>query len=225
MINAVIFDMDGVLIDSEWMWSEAERNVFSSLGVDVNDDLSAETASMSTKEVTEFWYQRNPWSGLSLAEVENTVIDYVGKLIGEQGKPIPGVQEILNFFYIKGIKIGLATNSPSRLIDVVLKRLNIANFFDATSSVDEGDYPKPHPQVYLNTAKKLGCSPVNCLVFEDSLTGILAAKSASMMVIAVAGEKRLSDDLTQYADLNLKRLNEFDSGHLESLSYRLQGRC
>ena len=98
MIQAVIFDMDGVLIDSEPMWKEAEKQVFSSVGVEVCDSLSAYTASMTTREVTEFWYSHFPWSGKSLEKIENEVVERVEFLISEKGKPMEGVKEILDFF-------------------------------------------------------------------------------------------------------------------------------
>ena len=81
MMQAVIFDMDGTLIDSEPMWKEAEKQVFSSIGVNVSEELSAKTASMTTREVTEFWHSYFPWTGKSLEQVENEVIDRVATLI------------------------------------------------------------------------------------------------------------------------------------------------
>ena len=88
MIQAVIFDMDGTLIDSEPMWKKAEQYVFSSVGVEVTEQHSAKTASMTTREVTEYWFNLFPWSGKSIEQVENEVVDCVAQFISQQGQPM-----------------------------------------------------------------------------------------------------------------------------------------
>ena len=148
MMQAVIFDMDGTLIDSEPMWKKAEWQIFSSLGVKVTDELSSQTVCMTTREVTEFWSNHFPWSGKSLDQVENEVVKCVAQLISDEGVALDGVQQILSFFKKKNFKIGLSTNAPSRLIHVVLKKLDIYHYFDATSSSEHEIKGMPDPAVY-----------------------------------------------------------------------------
>ena len=218
MIQAVIFDMDGVLIDSEPMWKEAEKQIFSSVGVDVKEELSANTASMTTREVTQYWHTHYPWSGKSLVQVENEVVDRVEALISEKGTQMEGVKEILDFFQKKKIKIGLSTNSPSRLIPVILNKLGISNYFNAVSSSEHEEKGKPHPAVYLTTAKKLKVEPSKCIAFEDSFSGIIAAKKANIKTVAIPPSLEFADKKFEISHIKLRRLSDFTDLHLEKIA-------
>lgn len=222
MIEAVIFDMDGVLIDSEPMWKEAEKKVFSSLGVDITEALSAKTASMTTQEVTQFWYELYPWQGKTLAQVENEVVDYVAHLILEKGTSIKGVKEALHFFKDKKVKVGLSTNAPSRLIPIVLNTLGIADYFQAISSSEFEEKGKPDPAVYLSTAQKLNVDPLTCVVFEDSFSGICAARNANMRVVAVPSSKEFMDNKFALAHMKIRSLEEFSDVHFSTLMLQQQ---
>jgi sugar-phosphatase len=217
MIEAVIFDMDGILIDSEPMWKKAEQHVFSSIGVDVNEALSMRTASMTTSEVTKFWYEHYPWQGKSLEQVENEVIDYVEHLILAEGTQMEGVKDVLNFFKNKAFKIGLSTNSPARLIPVILNKLNIAGYFNAISSAESEVKGKPHPGVYLSTARKLKVAPAKCIAFEDSISGIIAAKKANIKTVAVPADTEFTESKFEISHLKIRCLADFTDDHLAKL--------
>ena len=217
MLKAAIFDMDGTLINSEPMWQEAEREVFSSVGVDVSEELSAMTASMTTRAVTEFWYSHYPWSGKSLEQVEAEVVDRVAALIAEQGRPLEGVREILDFFRQRDFRIGLATNAPYQLIPVVLDRLGITEYFHAVSSSEHEAEGKPDPAVYLATLDKLGVTAAECLAFEDSLSGIMAATRARIRTVALPPAAQSADDRYGLSHLRLPHLGAFTHRHLEHL--------
>jgi len=221
MIEAVIFDMDGVLIDSEPMWKEAEKLVFSSVGIDVTDKLSAQTAFMTTREVTQFWYKHYPWKEKSVEQMEFDVIEKVGRLIREKGRPMNGVKDVLDFFNSKDIKIGLSTNAPFSLISTVLNKLNIEHYFQAVSSSEDEKKGKPDPAVYLSTARKLDVDPCKCIVFEDSVSGIIAGKSANMKVVAVPSINEFIDTKFDIADFKLKSLSEFTEAHFRHGTLRI----
>ena len=193
-IKAIIFDMDGVIIDSCNLWKQAEYEVFSSVGVKLSDELCKITENMTTSEVTRFWFGRSPWQGKSLAEIEKAVIKRVACLVEEEGKAIDGIGELIRELKLKGYKIGLATNSPSALIPVVLEKLALKHYFDAVSSAEHEPEGKPNPSVYRSVIRKLGMKPGNCVAVEDSLSGLLAAKKAGMKTVA------LTKDNTDFRD-------------------------
>ncbi len=217
MFAAAIFDMDGLLIDSEPFWSIAEKEVFGNVGVNVTEQLAIETSRMTTKEVTGYWYRLQPWPNKSLEEIEQAVIEKVGQLIDDKGTIMPGVESTLQFFKERDYKIGLATNSPNVLIQIVLRKLGIEHYFDATSSSDAEVNGKPAPDVYLATARKLRVNPANCIAFEDSKTGIQAALAAGMKVIAVPDQANCYDTGFGIADIIMSCLDQFSEEHIQLL--------
>lgn len=200
--KAVIFDMDGVLVESEAIWKQAEYEVFSSLGVSVTEENSSYTQSMTTKEVTAFWYQKFPWKETPLSEVEEMVVRRVMELILLKDCATLGISAFIKNLKERNFKIGLATNAPEKIIPVVLKKTGTESLFDSVSSADFEEKGKPHPAIYLNTAKKLKVMPEECAVIEDSETGMEAAKKAGMSVIAYTnGNNTVS---LQWADYQIE---------------------
>lgn len=197
--KAVIFDMDGVIIDTENFWKQAEHEVFSSLGVPVTTKHSEITKSMTTAEATKFWYDKYPWKDKNLSVVEQMVISRVIHLIETEDCHIDGVKTFIEKLKVKNYKIGLATNSPNRIIPFVLQKLGVTHLFDTISSAEFEEKGKPDPAIYYRTAKNLNIEPKDCLVIEDSFSGILAAKNAGMKVIAFTnGNKEISFDIANY---------------------------
>lgn len=211
--KAVIFDMDGVLVDSEKLWKQAEKEVFSSLGVNVTDTDSEVTKSMTTAEVSQFWFNKFPWQSKTLEAVEQMVISRVMELIMTEDCKIDGIKEFIEKLKINNYKIGLATNSPYKIIPIVLGKLEIAGLFDVISSAEFEEKGKPDPAIYINTAAKLNVATKNCFVIEDSNSGILAAKKAGMTVIAFTN--RNPEIFFDIADLTI---NQFDNLAAEKLA-------
>lgn len=182
--SAVIFDMDGVLVDSEPLWKKSEYEVFTSLGVQVDDELAQLTQSMTTWEVTKFWYERNPWTHVSIQEAEQMVVARVIELVQKEDCGMAGVKELVTQLKQKNIKTGLATNSPAIIIPYVLKKLELEQGFDVVLSADSVKRGKPAPDIYLHAAQHLGVDAHDCLVIEDSHSGMQAAYAAGMAVAA-----------------------------------------
>ena len=197
--KAVIFDMDGVIIDSEPLWKQAEFDVFSSLGVVVSEEFSPITQTMTTTEVAEFWFEKYPWQTISLKEVEERVISRVIELIETNNCAILGIRGFMERLKAQGLKIGVATNSPYRIIPFALQKVGVYELIDAISSAEFEEKGKPDPAVYLSASQKLAIMPHECVVVEDSHSGMIAAKSAGMTVVAFTnGQLHTSFELADF---------------------------
>jgi sugar-phosphatase len=130
-------------------------------------------------------------------------------LISENPYPLPGVIDTLDYLSKTDIKIGLATSSPQRLIDAVLKYLNIGPYFDAVHSAEFERYGKPHPDVYLKTAESLAVKPNKCLVIEDSLNGVISGKAAMMSVVCIPEKTHIPNPKLIVADYHFDNMGDF----------------
>ncbi|MEO5893379.1 MAG: HAD family hydrolase, partial [Ferruginibacter sp.] len=166
-LNTVIFDMDGLLIDSEPLWGEAADEIFQRHGFRLTAAQHGTTTGMRTKEFIEWWFDHYNISREHAPGAEEAIIQSVINKIAIKGKAMQGLGHIFNFFISKNFKIGLATSSPGPLIDVVIDKLGIRQYLQAIASAAELPYGKPHPQVYLNCAALLKSSPLECICFED----------------------------------------------------------
>lgn len=148
--DAVIFDMDGVLIDSEPLWKIAMEAVFDEVGCSLTRKDFQKTVGLRIDEVIDFWYHEVGWEGFSKKEVEDKIMQCMIQLIHENGDPLPGVIDTIRYIKRKKLKIGLATSSYSVLIDAVLDTIGIKDQFDVTHSAENEVYGKPHPSGIFN---------------------------------------------------------------------------
>ncbi len=198
--SAVIFDMDGVLIDSEPLWKIAMEEVFKSVGCPLTRQDFQKTVGLRLDEVIEYWYEHTGWLHKTPKEVESAIVQKMIELLKANGTPLKGVIETLDYLKTNGKKIGLATSSYSVLIDTVLDVLEIRNYFDFTHSAEDETHGKPHPAVYLTVANKLNTQPKNCLVIEDSLNGIISGKAARMKVVCIPEKTHTPEPKLSLAD-------------------------
>jgi len=217
MINTVIFDMDGLLVDSEPLWGIAMQEVFATVGVEISRELAAHTTGLRTTEVVDYWHDYFKWENKSTDQVTTEIVDTVTDKILTEGKSMEGLHYILDYFKQKDFKIGLASSSPMRLIQSVINHLDIKDYFQAVSSAEFEPYGKPHPAVYLACAQALNSSPLDCIAFEDSVTGMVAAKAARMKTVVVPEAHKRNDSRYALADLKLDSLLEFNDALLAKL--------
>jgi sugar-phosphatase len=209
-LNTVIFDMDGLLIDSEPLWKEAAETLFLTYGKQLTTQQYISTTGLRTKEFLAHWFS---YFNLPLTDIdgaEKKVVEDVVKLVAKKGDAMPGVAHIFNFFVERSFKIGLASSSPTELINLVIEMLEIKPYLQAVSSAAQLAYGKPHPEVYLNCARQLNAMPAECICFEDSFNGMIAAKAAKMRCIIVPSLHDPKNLAWEAADLKITTLNNFN---------------
>ena len=218
---AILFDMDGVLIDSEPLWRKAEIEIFQEVSIYLTDEDCESTAGLRIDEVVTHWYKKSPWKekpGSNKYDIEFKIVDRLIQYIIESGVPMPGVYEILSFFQQQRIPMGIASSSSYRIIEAVTHKLEIGDFFDVIHSAEEEEYGKPHPDIFISAAKKIGAEPTNCIVIEDSFNGIVAGLAARMNVVAVPDQKHFNNSKFDIATVKIGSLEAFDERILGQLT-------
>jgi HAD superfamily hydrolase (TIGR01509 family) len=210
MIKTVIFDMDGVLIDSEPLWKIAEKKAFAKAGIILTTEMCNLTMGYRVNEVVDYWYERFPWTGKEKREVEEDIVEILIQEIRTNGKEMAGVGETLKNLKKNNFRLALASSSATKIIDVVIDQLGIRHFFEVVQSAEKEEFGKPHPAVFLSAAKKLHVHPTHCLVIEDSVNGVIAAKAARMKVIAIPDKELIGDKRFAIADCVLNSLNDLN---------------
>lgn len=218
MLEAVIFDLDGVIINSEPLWTLAETRVFKTVGVELNPEMCSRTVGLDTMATIQYWHDRFPWDNKSFFVLYKELMAEIQRCIDESGKLMDGFLDLLQLLTDRQMVMAVASSSPMSLITFVLKKFHLFDFFRIVQSSETEEYGKPHPAVYIQAARKLNISPLRCLVFEDSFYGALAAKAARMKVVAVPGEEAVNDSRFDFADLKIASLTDFKPSHFDMLS-------
>lgn len=201
--------MDGLLFDTEPLWGESMLRIAQKHGVPITQGLFKETTGLRIYEVTDYWAIKYPWKGASSHAVAEEILDDIIALSKEKGSVLKGVKETLALLKAHQYKIGLASSSPARMIHALVDCFEVGDYFDQITSADEVDMGKPHPAVFLKCAEQLGSHPMECVVLEDSINGIIAGKAARMKVIAVPDETHYNNPKFSLADAKLHNMEEF----------------
>ncbi|HSW79184.1 MAG TPA: HAD-IA family hydrolase [Candidatus Saccharimonadales bacterium] len=185
MLRAGIFDIDGLLIDSEPFWRQAHVKAVASNGGKITEDDVRAMAGRRTDEVVNHWRENHGVAHVPPEKLEKAVVEQVKANIRKHGKALPGAYKLLKMFQDNKIPVALASSSAQDIIDAVVETLEFAPFIQFSRSAKAEKQGKPHPDLFLNTAKLLESDPADCVVFEDALSGITAAKAAGMKCITV----------------------------------------
>jgi HAD superfamily hydrolase (TIGR01509 family) len=213
-LEATLFDMDGLLFDTEVLWHKAEAEVFGALGVPLDEAKDRSTKGMYVDEVVEYWHSRFPWSGPTQNEVVAKLLARVGELVELEGRLMPGALRALDLASQRG-PIALASSTPLVLIHRCLEHFELRDRFVSVHSAEFEPFGKPHPGVFLTAAASLNVAPQRCLVFEDSAAGVLAAKAGTMTVVAVPTPDDRAQPAFGLADLVLDSLEQLSSDWLD----------
>ena len=216
-LQAVIFDMDGLMIDSEPLWHVAEKECFGAVGITLSDAQCEETTGLRIDEVVALRFEQTPWEGPSKTEVTQSIVAKMVLLLRASVVALPGLDALLKLLRARAVPLAVASSSPMVLIDAALDGLQLREYFAHVVSAESLDRGKPHPEVYLNAAAALSVAPTACLALEDSLNGTLAAKAARMTCIAVPEAQAKANPKFAIADAQVSSLLEVDEVLLRHL--------
>lgn len=209
--------MDGVLIDSENLWQQSEQELFRALGIELTEQLLVQTRGLRTKEMVSHWCQMFKITSLS----QDVLIDkYDRQMVEKMHTMVPlmdGALEAILFFKEKNIPLALASCSTMEHIEAAMGKYNLSQHFNLMISAANGMPGKPHPEVYLRTASKLGIDPTDCLAIEDSFFGVISAKAARMKVVAMPDPHEFDQDRFGAADIKIRSLSEINDSTIEKL--------
>ena len=215
MLKAVIFDMDGVLIDSEPFHLAVNEKIFADLGINLGEDEYLSYIGTTHKDMWSTIKKRHslPQSVPELVNMQvSGNINYIKKEDIEPIK-IKGVGRLLSEIARENIKIGIASSSPTKVIELVINKLKLSDYFSAIVGGEEIDRGKPSPDIFFKAAKRLNTKPSDCIVIEDSKNGVLAAKAAGMKCIGFKNPNSGNQNL-RAADLII---DNYDSLNVETL--------
>ncbi len=208
-IKAVLFDLDGTLVDSMWLWKTIDIEYLKKFGLDFPDDFQDEIEGMSFTETAEFFKKRFNLP----VEVEDIKEDW-NKMAGEyylNKVPLKSyVKVFLEYLYDNNYKTGIGTSNSRELVTMIIEKYDLNDYFDTIRTSCEVNKGKPHPDIYLQVARDLNVKPEECLVFEDVPAGIIAAKRAGMKVCAVYDDfsKELKEEIKQMSDYYIDSYKE-----------------
>ncbi|MCY6485692.1 HAD family phosphatase [Clostridium aestuarii] len=208
-IKGAIFDMDGTLVDSMWIWSEIDIDFLKKRNIDCPKNLKSQIEHLSFEEVALYFKKTfnlnesiedimDEWNTMAFQEYKNNV------------HLKNGVKLYLDILKSMNIKIGLATSNTSLLLETALRANGIYEYFDVIATTDEVSRGKHFPDIYLLTAKRLGVAPNNCIVFEDILPAVKGAKAAGMKVVGIHDEysEYQKNDILKIADKYIHTYSE-----------------
>ncbi|WP_040628468.1 HAD family hydrolase [Mucilaginibacter paludis] len=196
---AVIFDMDGVIIDSNPLITKAWKEFFRMYDIDLTDEqLNHYVFGRISTDTLNLVFNK-PISTDEMLGYQKQIEGLVRSRYREDGLIVPGFKNFVELLIAHQIPVAIATSSPAESVAIVLDMAGATSYFTVITDSSQVQHSKPHPQIYLKTAAKLGIPPVDCCVFEDSFSGIQSAKNAGMKVIGIS-TTHTQEELSGLAD-------------------------
>jgi HAD superfamily hydrolase (TIGR01509 family) len=184
--RAVVFDMDGLLLDTETLWHQAEVELFERHGGSFTWDDKLAVIGTSHDFTARYFADRLGEPPERGSQLVDEMVDLMHERVRRSVQARPGAVELMRGLReMDDVRLGLASNSPRRLVDTALATASMADAFDAIVTADDVDHPKPAPDIYLLVCRQLGVSPADALALEDSASGVAAAKAAGLTCIGV----------------------------------------
>lgn len=216
--EAVVFDMDGLLVDTEPIWRSVHREVFAGLGLDLARWPEVVTTGMRVDEVVALRRSYQDWGSPPDAVVADRITSTVAARVASEAHLCSGAVEAIGWCRERDLRVGLATGSRWAVLDAVLASFGIDRLLDVCVSAEDELLGKPHPAIYLTAAEKLGAPPTSCIAFEDAINGLVAAKAARMRAVVVPAGTSVGDPRVVLADVVLDSLEEIDDGRVALLA-------
>lgn len=211
-IKAAIFDMDGTIVDSMWVWRKIDFDYLSARNLSIPDDLKQDIEHLSFEDTAKYFKKR-----FNIQDSVETIMDEWNQMAyDEYAKRVElksGAKEFIVSLKNAGIKVGLATSNCDLLLETTLKRFNIYHHFDTIVTTNQVSRSKAFPDIYLLAAEKLNVKPDDCIVFEDILAAINGAKAAGMKVVAVEDDHSIDDRhlIKKHADQYITEFHELNA--------------
>jgi len=218
-IEAIIFDVDGTLIDSMWIWTDIDELFLEKYNLEKPEGFHEGMEGMSYSETAQYFLDLFPSLPHTREELEEEWYDMAYEIYTTQMELKKGAYEFIKTMHEKGIKLGIATSNNRELAEGTLRNNKVFEYMGSIWTSCEAGAGKPNPAVYLNVAKDLGVDPKNCLVFEDVSNGILAGKNAGMKVCAVddAFSRNQEEKKRQLADYYIQDYDDIKNNTYEVL--------
>lgn len=201
-VEAVIFDLDGTLIDSMWLWKAIDIEYLARYDLELPDNLQSEIEGMSFTETAEYFKKRFNLDD-EIEDIKKVWNEMAGEYYLNKVTLKDRVKDFLKFLKENQVKIGIATSNSKELVNIIIERFELADYFHSIRTSCEVESGKPSPDIYLKVAQDLKVTPETCLVFEDVPNGILAGKAAGMKVCAVY------DDFSKNVITEIKEISDY----------------
>ncbi|MGI9533569.1 MAG: HAD family hydrolase [Thermodesulfobacteriota bacterium] len=206
MFKAIIFDMDGVIINSEPLWEKSEKILMNNFGLAYNSDYRDKILGLNQTDSA--CLLRDTFNiNKTVNEIIDERLKILLRLYEDELTLINGIEKLISDSLKKRLKVGLASSSPMRIIEFVLNKFEIKKYFHSVVSGECTINGKPHPDIYIKASKQLGIDPGECIAVEDSINGTISAKNAGMYCIAIPDTRLLINEY-KIADLIVNRLSD-----------------